>query len=144
MLPGIQHRTGGRSVSIGRSREDYLEAIYVLQERAGFVRNVDVARHMKLSKASVSNMVAALSSEGYIEKLSGAPWLLTLTDAGRRVAEQTYDRHCFFRELLLRSGVDGETAEREACELEHAISHESFRLLRRLLSSAAYTESCQG
>ena len=52
------------------------------------------------------------------------------------MARQVYDRNCFFRELLRYAGVDGETADREACELEHAISPESFHLLRRALSSA--------
>ena len=131
-------------MTIGRSREDYLEATYVLQERSGFVRSVDLERNMNLSKTSASNLATALSSEGYIERLSTAPRFLTLTDIGRRVAERTYDHHCFFRELLLRSGVDGETAEREACELENAISHKSFHLLRGLLPSVTHVGSCQG
>ncbi len=122
-------------MSVGRSREDYLEAILVLKDRIGYVRSVDVARHMKVSKASVCTMLSVLCEAGYVEKLPRAPYTLSLTAEGQRIAEQTYARHCFFRGLLLRAGVDEETADREACELEHAISPESFCLLRLSLEA---------
>lgn len=124
-------------MAIGRSREDYLKAIYVLQGQGGNVRSMDVARYLKVSRASVSAMVSALVSEGYVEKLPRTSPNLVLTDRGRRIAAQIYDRHCFFRRLLLSAGVDDQTADREACELEHAISPESFRLLRGALELRA-------
>ena len=116
-------------MTIGKSREDYLEAIFVLKKRAGFVRSVDVAHHLKITQASVCKMMRVLEEENYIVKLPAPPYLLSLTEKGRLVAEQVYERHCFFCELLVGAGVDEETAEREACELEHAISPKSFRLL---------------
>ena len=122
-------------MTIGKSQEDYLEAILVLKDRFGFVRSVDVARHIKVSKASVCTMLSALGRAGYVEKLAHAPYTISLTEEGRRIAEQTYARHCFFRGLLLNAGVDEETADREACELEHAISPESFCLLRSSLEA---------
>ena len=120
-------------MTIGRSQENYLEAILVLHERIGYVRSVDLARYMHVSKASVSTMLQTLQGAGFVEKQTEAPFSLSLTEAGRRIAEQTYTRHCFFRKLLTGVGVDAETAEREACEMEHAISPESFRLLRGAL-----------
>ena len=55
---------------------------------------------------------------------------LHLTDIGREVAEQTYEKHCFFTRQLVAAGVDPQTAEREACRMEHTISQRSFELLK--------------
>ena len=55
---------------------------------------------------------------------------LHLTDIGREVAEQTYEKHCFFTRQLVAAGVDPQTAEREACRMEHTISQKSFELLK--------------
>ena len=131
-MAGHGHQ-GGRGVTIGKSQEDYLEAILVLEDRNGFVRSVDLARHLNITPASVCTMLRALAGAGYVEKKPSFPHTLSLTEEGRQVAEQTYARHCFFRKLLVGAGVDADTAEREACEMEHAISAASFRLLRRAL-----------
>lgn len=55
---------------------------------------------------------------------------LHLTDIGREVAEKIYERHQFFTEQLMAAGVDRETAEQDACRIEHAISESSFRQLK--------------
>ena len=49
---------------------------------------------------------------------------------GREVAEKIYERHCFFTEQLIAAGVDPETAEVDACRIEHVISNESFERLK--------------
>ncbi|CVI64935.1 manganese transport regulator MntR [Clostridiales bacterium CHKCI001] len=54
-----------------------------------------------------------------------------LTDEGQEVAEKIYERHCFFRELLIAMGVAPKTAEVEACRMEHVISEESFERLKK-------------
>ena len=55
---------------------------------------------------------------------------LRLTDIGREVAEQTYEKHCFFTRLLTEAGVDPKTAEQDACRMEHAISDDSFQKIK--------------
>ena len=85
------------------SGEDYLEAILVLHKKMGMVRSVDVARH----------------------------YFLHLTDVGREVAEQIYEKHLFFTERLIAAGVDPKTAEQDACRIEHVISEESFQRLKK-------------
>ena len=60
--------------------------------------------------------------------------LLHLTDIGREVAEQIYEKHRFFTERLIAAGVDPETAERDACRIEHVISDESFQCLKEAMS----------
>ena len=110
------------------SGEDYLETILVLQKKLGMVRSVDVARHMDVSKPSVSHAVATLKDGGFLTM--DEEYFLHLTDIGREVAEQIYEKHRFFTERLIAAGVDPETAERDACRIEHVISEESFKRLK--------------
>ena len=123
-------------VTIGKKREDYLKAILLLRKRRGFVRSVDVARYLNVSKPSVTAMMTALSEAGYVEKSARAPREIALTPEGERIAEQICEKNRFFRDLLTQAGVDGTTAEQEACEMEHALSNESFCLLREALDKA--------
>ncbi len=111
------------------SGEDYLEAILVLQKKLGMVRSVDVARHMEVSKPSVCHAVATLRDGGFLTM--GEDHFLHLTDVGREVAERIYERHCFFTEQLIATGVDPKTAEADACRIEHIISQDSFEKIRR-------------
>ena len=111
------------------SGEDYLEAILVLQKKLGMVRSVDVARHMEVSKPSVCHAVATLRDGGFLTM--DEDHCLHLTDVGREVAERIYERHCFFTEQLIATGVDPKTAEADACRIEHIISQDSFEKIRR-------------
>ena len=109
------------------SGEDYLEAILVLQKQKGMVRSVDMARHMGVSKPSC-HAVATLKNGGFLTMDDG--FFLHLTNIGREVAEQIYEKHRFFTECLIAAGVDPETAEADACRIEHVISEESFKRLK--------------
>ena len=110
------------------SGEDYLEAVLVLQKQKGMVRSVDIARHMDVSKPSVCHAVATLKDGGFLTMDDG--FFLHLTNIGREVAEQIYEKHRFFTERLIAAGVDPETAEADACRIEHVISEESFQRLK--------------
>ena len=110
------------------SGEDYLEAILVLYKKMGMVRSVDVARHLEVTKPSVCHAVATLREGGFLTMDSD--YFLHLTDVGREVAEQIYEKHRFFTDRLIAAGVDPETAERDACRIEHVISQESFDRLK--------------
>ena len=115
------------------SGEDYLEAVLVLQKEKGMVRSVDVARHLEVTKPSVCHAVATLRDGGFLTMDND--YFLHLTDVGRKVAEQIYEKHRFFTERLIEAGVDPETAERDACRIEHVISDESFRRLKAVAKS---------
>ena len=121
-----------RNMKLHASGEDYLEAILILQEQKGMVRSVDVARHLDVSKPSVCHAVATLKGGGFLTM--DEDYLLHLTDIGREVAEQIYEKHRFFTERLIAAGVDPETAERDACRIEHVISDESFQCLKEAMS----------
>ena len=111
------------------SGEDYLEAILILQRQKGLVRPGDIARHMEFSKPSITHAITTLLRGGFVEK--DKEGFIRLTDIGREVAEQTYEKHCFFTHLLTEAGVDPKTAEQDACRMEHVISENSFRHLKQ-------------
>ena len=110
------------------SGEDYLETILVLQKKLGMVRSVDVARHMEVTKPSVCVAVNTLKDGGFLTM--DEDHFLHLTDIGRKKKKKIYERHCFFTEQLIAAGVDPETAEADACRIEHVISETSFEKLK--------------
>ena len=110
------------------SGEDYLEAALMLQKKNGSVRSVDLARHLAVSKSSVSRAVAVLQESGFLTMDSD--YFLHLTDMGQEVAEQIYEKHQFFTAQLIEAGVDPVQAEEDACRIEHIISEESFQKLK--------------
>ena len=107
-------------MKIHASGEDYLEAVLILQKKQGMVRSIDLARHMGFSKPSISHAVGVLKNGGFLTVDEDG--FLHLTAIGREVAEKIYERHRFFTEQLVAAGVDQETAEQDACRMEHAIS----------------------
>ena len=115
--------------SLYASGEDYLEAILVLKKQKGMVRSVDVARHLEVTKPSVCNAVATLRDGGFLTMDEG--YFLHLTDVGREVAEQIYEKHRFFTDRLIAAGVDPATAERDACRIEHVIQKRKHSKGRR-------------
>lgn len=100
----------------------------MLEKEKGMVRSIDLAWHMGYSKPSISHAVRVLRNSGLLTM--DGDGFLHLTDIGRKIAEKIYERHCFFWEQLVAMGVDKETAEQDACRIEHAISDESFQKLK--------------
>ena len=119
-------------MSVHESGEMYLEAIHVLTKKTGHVRSIDVSEYLGYSKPSVSRAMGILRSGGYITVEKDGS--ISLTDAGREIAEKIYARHTLLTKLLIRIGVSEETAAEDACKLEHAISDESFEALKRYVS----------
>ena len=111
------------------SGEMYIESIYVLNKRMGNVRSIDICEHLGYSKPSVSRAMSLLKKGGFV--LSDENGYLTLTDAGREVAEKMYQRHTVLSELLMQLGVNEQTACDDACKIEHHISEESFNAIKK-------------
>lgn len=118
-------------MSLGKSLEDYLEAILILQHKNGLVRSIDVAEHMNFSKPSISRAVKELKAKGLLT--TDRNNFLHLTNTGQAIAEKIYERHCFFTEYLTKMGVNSKLAESDACKLEHVISDESFQKLKEAI-----------
>lgn len=110
------------------SGEDYLKTVFILQKEKGVVRSVDVAERMRVSKPSVSHAVKLLREGGFLEMRED--YSLHLTELGRCLGENLYERHQYFIEKLIDAGVDPTVAAGEACKIEHAISEESFQRLK--------------
>ncbi len=111
------------------SGEMYLETILILSEKSKYVRAIDVGEKMGFSRPSVSRAVHLLSEGGFIT--IDADGGLTLTDAGREIAEKIYERHTVLSKWLISLGVDEETATDDACKIEHDISDKSFAAIKK-------------
>ncbi|HID74356.1 MAG TPA: metal-dependent transcriptional regulator [Thermoplasmata archaeon] len=111
--------------------EEYLEAILTVEQRKGYAKVTDVAELMSVSPAATTEMFKRLSSDGYVnyERYSG----VTLTEEGRRMAESLSVKHHVLREFLEILGMDGRTADEEACKIEHVVRPETMDLLTRFV-----------
>lgn len=116
-------------MQLQESGEMYLETIYILSKTSKAVRSIDVGEYMGYSKPSVSRAMGLLKSGGYVTVDESG--FLTLTDAGREVAEKIYERHTVLTDYLMRLGVDEETATEDACRIEHVISDTSFAAIKQ-------------
>lgn len=117
------------AMKIQKSSEDYLEAMLMMQREHGYVRSVDVAQHLGVTKPSVSYAVKRLRENGYITM--DPDGLISLTDMGMEIAGEMLSRHIQLTEFLIRLGVDAQVAREDACRLEHDLSAESFAAICR-------------
>lgn len=115
-------------MSLRESGEMYLETILILSQKSSAVRAIDVGGYMGFSKPSVSRALGILKREGYIAV--DADGHISLTEKGGEIASAIYERHTILSELLMRLGVDEETAVADACRIEHVISEKSFQAIR--------------
>ncbi len=114
-------------MEIHQSAEDYLEAILMIKEQKGYVRSIDVANQLNVSKPSVSYATKRLRENGYIS--FNEDGMITLTDSGFEIADKIYTRHKTLSDFFIRIGVDPEIADSDACKIEHDISSETFTKL---------------
>ena len=115
-------------MALQESGEMYLETIYILSQKGDTVRSVDVSEYRGYSKPSVSRAIGILKRGGYV--LMAKDGALTLTSAGREIAQKIYDRHTTITKFLVLLGVDETIAVEDACRIEHCISDESFFALK--------------
>jgi Mn-dependent DtxR family transcriptional regulator len=110
--------------------EDYLERILELINSKGYARVVDIASRLKISQASVTNMVQRLDAEGLLkyEKYRG----LVLTSAGARLARKIARRHRLLTDFLKLLGVDEQVIRHDVEGMEHHISTPTLRAIERL------------
>ncbi|MBR7188682.1 MAG: metal-dependent transcriptional regulator [Clostridia bacterium] len=125
-------------MKIHKSAEDYLEMILRLNEEKGYVRSVDIATGLSVSKPSVSVAMKHLREDGYITM--DRDNYIALTDSGTAIARRIYDRHKALTRILLRLGVSPETAAEDACKVEHDISNETYAAIVRALEQGVAKE----
>lgn len=116
----------GYERNLTMAHEDYLESIYVIAMEAGSaeegIRSVDVAEERGVSKASVNKAISTLREAGYVEQTRYGR--VKLTPAGAEYAADVWRSHRLLRMFLEKDlGVDPETADEEACLMEHTLSY---------------------
>ncbi|GAI37156.1 unnamed protein product [marine sediment metagenome] len=110
-----------------RNMEDYLEAIWNLQNKKGYIKAKDIADKLEVKRPSVSEMIKKLSESNYIfyEKYGG----IVFTAKGKKLAQEIKRRHNLLAEFLRVIGVSEQNAQKDACELEHDVSSETITCL---------------
>lgn len=115
------------------SAENYLETILVLSHKLPVVRSVDIANHMDFKKSSVSIAMKNLREKNHITMTDAG--YIYLTESGLKIAEMIYERHQVITQIFEKLGVDPETAEKDACKIEHIISEETFDAIKDYASA---------
>ncbi len=118
-------------MSLHESAEMYLETIYVLSQKTGTVRSIDIAEHMGYSKPSVSRAVNLLKKGGYLTAEAGGH--LSLTNSGREAAKKIFERHTVLSDFLALIGVDNEIAAKDACKIEHVVSEQTIAAIKAFM-----------
>lgn len=118
-------------MKIQQSAENYLETIFMLSQKNGSVRSIDIANELGFSKPSVSVAMKNLRENGYIDVMGDGS--ITLLDPGKEIAEKLYAKHTILTEALVMLGVSRETAAEDACKIEHILSEESFNAIKKHL-----------
>lgn len=116
-------------MKIKESAENYLETIYILSLKNSHVRSIDIVNELDFAKPSVSVAMKNLREHGYISMDSDG--YITLTDQGKIIAENMYERHTLLSQWLMDLGVDKETATEDACRIEHVLSKDSFEAIKK-------------
>ena len=120
---------------MNESSENYLESILILEQRNPSVRMSDIAAMLHVSKPSVNKAMGVLKDAGYIhQEVYGT---IHLTESGRHYAQKVYSRHVLFKRFLMEVlEIDEQTAEEDACHMEHCVSDATMDKLRIYLTEA--------
>jgi Mn-dependent DtxR family transcriptional regulator len=111
-------------------QEDYLEAIYNLNEQKGYVGVKDISVKLSVRPGTVSGMVSNLTKKGYLEHESYQG--MRLTPLGERIAKSVIKRHQVISELLSMLGVDSQTGYVDTEGIEHHVHPSTLRRFERL------------
>ena len=119
-------------MALQESGEMYLETILVLSKQ-GTVRSIDIAKEMNFSRPSVSVALHNLEKEEYISIESDQS--IKLLPKGAEIAKTIYERHTVLTEFFEQIGVKSAIASEDACKIEHDISPESFKAIKKLVKN---------
>ena len=118
-------------MSLYESGEMYLESILMLTKQGNNIRAIDLCEYMGYSKPSVSRALGILKKSGHV--IVDENGHISLTEEGKSVAEKIYERHHTLTTFLLQIGVNPETANDDACKIEHHISDESLNAIKKMI-----------
>ncbi len=119
-------------MSYNESSENYLETILILSKKRPVVRSVDIANELGFKKSSVSIAMKNLREKEHITVTEEG--FIYLTDSGKAIAEEIFERHEVLSAALEKLGVPKDIADEDACKMEHILSTESFHALKELFA----------
>ena len=115
-------------MAVSEAIENYLETIYILSQQQNEVHAVDICSYLSYSRPTVSIVLGKLREAGLVTVNEDNH--IFLTDEGRSIACRMFERHELLTRVLVSLGVSRETAERDACKIEHDLSDETFEAFR--------------
>lgn len=120
-----------KPVKLSENEEGYVETIYSLIREHGYARVADIADTLNVKPPSVTNMLQKLDEQKFVTytRYRG----VVLTPKGKLLAETLERRHQALKKFLIMIGVSEETAEKDACEIEHKINRETIGKLTRFV-----------
>ncbi len=126
------------SEPLSASLEDYMEAIFHIEDKKRAARAKDIADRLQVSSASVTGALRLLAEK---ELINYAPYdIITLTSKGRKVAQDVVHRHKMLRDFFVKIlAVDETEAEVSACKMEHGVSE---AILDRMTRFIEFLETC--
>jgi len=129
-VPAESFRRSRRDHAV-ETAQDYVEAIADLSAAVGEARVVDLARRLGVTHVTVNRTLARLRQAGYVNT---KPYrAIFLTDAGRKLAQESKRRHETVMAFLQSLGVSQRTAEMDAEGIEHHVSPETLLAFERRL-----------
>ncbi|MBQ7644964.1 MAG: metal-dependent transcriptional regulator [Spirochaetales bacterium] len=114
-------------MKIQKAAEDYLEAMLMLKEKKGYIRSIDIAQLLGVTKPSVTYSTKRLRENGYITM--DRDGMITLTPNGMEIATRIYTRHKVLTDFFIKIGVPEDIAREDACKVEHDLSPETFQAI---------------
>lgn len=113
------------------SGENYLKAIFLLHQEQSKVREVDIARRLQFTMASVSRMIKKLTKQGHVIVKDGD---VCLTRQGLAAARRVYGRFSVIQGFLVGFlKIDPDTAKQDAGAMEHVVSRETFEAMQSFM-----------
>lgn len=120
-----------RSDHASEVAEDYVEAIADVIASNGVCRAMDLVAHFDVTHATISNTVGRLQRDGFVETEPYQP--IALTAKGKRLAVKSRQRHEIVKAFLRRIGVSEATASVDSEGIEHHVSDETLKAMKRVL-----------
>lgn len=118
------------------TRQNYLEAIYIIFKQKGYVRAIDIAEYLGFSRPTVSIAIRQFKEEGYIDTTTNE---IKLSEKGIMEAKKMYERHELIADILMKLGVEKDIAYQDSCLIEHDLSDESFAAIKNFYNKMKET-----
>lgn len=119
-------------MNLTQTEEDYLEAIYSIARKKGYVRVKDIAKKLEVRPPSVTEMLVKFNNKGLVdhERYGG----IILTKKGERIGKSVMTRHETIKKFLQIILIPEKSAEKSACEMEHHLDPKTVEQLTKFVS----------